>query len=1139
MRQRTFRLFALLAGTFVLLLITGASALGAVQIPSQQDSPPDSPPDNNAPLTQHDLENFWHEMYPDAEMVSLGDESNVYQHELLAKAEPDECYNGIGVPIAITDTVPDCLDGQPKVNEAYIWGMTDYAETIWFGTAPNVHCLVMGGFLGSTTPIETDSYACEFGEGPYAPPLPDAIGDWRPPSLYRYDNENGDLTNVTPTGLARLAISNTLGIRSAATFGDYVFFAGPAFTPTNSINVFLYNAATQTYLGSRNITGYGNIRKWLAVDGVLYTAVGTADAGAVLRYTGNPTGATAADRIQFEEVGTLDADGAELALHEGRLFVNTWPTSLAMTDVVAGLWMSPILPVDGLTTADAGSWEQVFSYDEYEPDPLIARTYGGGALSSYQGDLFWGTMHVPFVATLAHLNFYGSLYDGGSPDEADILAAAVGSQRSVTIFQGRNFGTPDEEVEVAYGMPELPYFDPISVTWGITSTLLGPPKYGLSGFGNPFNNYTWSMSEYDGQLFVGTMDWSYLLTDIFDTLLSEVELPLDLEISLPSVIQGADLYRFYATDQPAITESINGVGNDSSYGVRNLLGREDGLYLGMANPMNLLTDLTDNKPEGGWELIRLTRHLIPLTVDFGSKGSGSVVSEPAGVACDALCSAEFDYGMTIVLTPTADVGSTFTGWTGDCYAPEICTIDHLFDSSTITANFTLDIHTLGVALAGDGSGSVLSEPAGINCGTDCDQEFNYGTLITLTATAEAGSLFTGWDGACSGTTACAVTLTESANVTATFANNTFPLVVTLAGDGSGSVLSNPAGINCGTACDDEFVGGTVVTLTATADAGSLFTGWDGACSGTTDCAVTIDDSNHVTATFSNNTFPLVVTLDGDGNGSVVSNPAGITCGTECDHAYTGDTVVTLTATPADGSLFTGWDGACSGAAACVVTIDTSNEVTATFANNRYPLVVNIVGSGSGHVASLPAGIACSQPTCSADFDKDTSVALSAIAFSGSSFESWSGGCSGTNSCDVTIGAGTTVVTATFSQNPQQADIDVDGLPLPGKGLTLTATLNMNPVTECTWDFGDGESEACDLGGASEVVASGVDAVHDVTIQTTHAYTQTGVYLVMVTASNDAGSVIAVQQITIQPPTAEAPNAQPIGPGELFFPYLNR
>jgi hypothetical protein len=30
-----------------------------------------------------------------------------------------------------------------------------------------------------------------------------------------------------------------------------------------------------------------------------------------------------------------------------------------------------------------------------------------------------------------------------------------------------------------------------------------------------------------------------------------------------------------------------------------------GLYIGMANPMNLRTDLTDRRPEGGWELLEM------------------------------------------------------------------------------------------------------------------------------------------------------------------------------------------------------------------------------------------------------------------------------------------------------------------------------------------------------------------------------------------------------------------------------------------------------------------------------------------------------------------------------------------------------
>ena len=83
------------------------------------------------------------------------------------------------------------------------------------------------------------------------------MGDWRPPSLYIYDNSGETLTDISLNGLTGYPfvprfVSNTLGIRSAATFGDYVFFAGPAFTPTTSINVFLFNAETQSYWERRH-----------------------------------------------------------------------------------------------------------------------------------------------------------------------------------------------------------------------------------------------------------------------------------------------------------------------------------------------------------------------------------------------------------------------------------------------------------------------------------------------------------------------------------------------------------------------------------------------------------------------------------------------------------------------------------------------------------------------------------------------------------------------------------------------------------------------------------------------------------------------------------------------------------------------
>jgi phospholipase C len=79
--------------------------------------------------------------------------------------------------------------------------------------------------------------------------------------------------------------------------------------------------------------------------------------------------------------------------------------------------------------------------------------------------------------------------------------------------------------------------------------------------------------------------------------------------------------------------------------------------------------------------------------------------------------------------------------------------------------------------------------------------------------------------------------------------NTDQVSITLAGTGSGTVTSTPAGINCGSVCSATFNDGTTVQLTATAPAGSTFAGWGGACSGTQSCSVTLKGATAITANF--------------------------------------------------------------------------------------------------------------------------------------------------------------------------------------------------------------------------------------------------------------------------------------------------
>jgi len=243
--------------------------------------------------------------------------------------------------------------------------------------------------------------------------------------------------------------------------------------------------------------------------------------------------------------------------------------------------------------------------------------------------------------------------------------------------------------------------------------------------------------------------------------------------------------------------------------------------------------------------------------------------------------------------------------------------------------------TATLTVAKSGNGTVTSSPAGIDCGADCAESYASNGLVTLTATAAAGSTFTGWSGACTGTAACTVTMNGAKSVTATFALQTFALTTNTSGTGSGTITSSPAGINCGGDCSESYASGAAVTLTATAAAGSTFTGWSGACTGTAACTVTMNANKSCTANFAQTNAMLTVTKVG--SGSVSSKPSGINCGSTCSYSFSMGWTVTLQATPSAGFTFAGWSGAgCQGTATavCKMFISSNTAVTATFVNNQ-------------------------------------------------------------------------------------------------------------------------------------------------------------------------------------------------------------
>ncbi len=163
------------------------------------------------------------------------------------------------------------------------------------------------------------------------------------------------------------------------------------------------------------------------------------------------------------------------------------------------------------------------------------------------------------------------------------------------------------------------------------------------------------------------------------------------------------------------------------------------------------------------------------------------------------------------------------------------------------------------------------------------------------------------------------------------------------------------------------------------------------------------------------TFALRVRLSGSGHMRVTSTPAGIDCTDYCTGQFYAGSQVTLTATGED-TEFVGWSGACTGTGTCVVTMDQEKDVTATFQQPSYSLNVTMAGEGHGRIASVPAGINCGAD-CSEEYLAGTQVTLYPLPDNSTSdflseLQEWSGACTGTGPCVVTMDEAKNV-TATF------------------------------------------------------------------------------------------------------------------------------
>lgn len=294
-------------------------------------------------------------------------------------------------------------------------------------------------------------------------------------------------------------------------------------------------------------------------------------------------------------------------------------------------------------------------------------------------------------------------------------------------------------------------------------------------------------------------------------------------------------------------------------------------------------------------------------------------------------SATVNSGSTQAFTITPNYGyrrDTVTGCggtlSGNTYTTGAITADCM-----VSVGYSYIPYTITINYAGTGSGTVKDSYNNTNFTNGYSVQIPFTSSDTFTATANAGSTFTGWSGgACSGTGTCKVTVSADTTITATFTANapTTFTVTTSAGTGGTISPAGPVTVNSG----------TTTAFTVTANSGysiSSVAGCSGHLSGNTYTTGTITSNCKVSATFNTNApttkHNLEVVKLGTGVGTVAGS--GLSCGNSCIGEFNAGSLATLTASTATDSTFAGWfGGGCSGTGTCTTALDGDTTVLAVF-----------------------------------------------------------------------------------------------------------------------------------------------------------------------------------------------------------------
>jgi len=276
--------------------------------------------------------------------------------------------------------------------------------------------------------------------------------------------------------------------------------------------------------------------------------------------------------------------------------------------------------------------------------------------------------------------------------------------------------------------------------------------------------------------------------------------------------------------------------------------------------------------------------------------------------------------------------------------------------------------------------------------------YEFGTIVQLTALPANGWYFDGWEGDLAGDeNPVLIEMDDEKEVTAMFLRQAFALNVNSTGEGSVAkeVVS-------GTETVDGYLFESVVRLTAEPNNGWEFLRWSGSIqSQSNPIDVEILDHLNITAEFKRIDYTLTLTIEGEGSVEqrVVQPKA-----TE----YPFETVVELTAVPETGWEFIEWSGDISGNSnPASITVDEEKSVTVRFERKEFSLNINYQGNGSVS-KSLISGTETEN-----GYLFESMIELQAEAGEGWEFFEWTGGLGGSENPAILQMDSDKTVTASF------------------------------------------------------------------------------------------------------------------------------